>query len=430
MLRNGLIVSLVILCAVLLCHCTPHSVCETQNEYDDSLSLAQAYSTLDNWQCIFPDDYAHACYHYGRLLCAKDNYVDAMKVFIKATHSRTRDYYVLGRVYNNIGEVCHLAGEYQLSYDMYAKSADYFLQNGDSASYFYALSSMVYELAEQGKSEDAIYMMDSIAQSCKDTILQYRLLETIANLYRKLNDQQTKSLYYNAILNTAVRGIAQKQSNTQQALSFLRETDTCSASSKQEIDTERQNAIEAIELLKEEINETSQRPYIYVGLSIVLFVCTGCILIYLQRKRKKHHRIIKELRQKEYVKEELTQTINSLSIRKKEQCDHMHKEIAQIASLVQSKEDMQAQLCWNNYSQMCIITNRRLYGIIDRLAPYALSEKEIRLCVLVLLQASTNKMVDMIPYSHSGLGKFKYTTARKLGTTTTNLYYFLLNLLV
>ena len=104
----------------------------------DSLSLAQAYETLGAWQWFHADEYAHSCYHYGKLLRAKDHPAEAMQAFINATHSRTRDYHILGRVYSNMGSISHLAGEFQLSYDMYEKSADMFIRNCDSTAYFYA----------------------------------------------------------------------------------------------------------------------------------------------------------------------------------------------------------------------------------------------------------------------------------------------------
>ena len=119
----------------------------------DSLTLAQAYETLKEHSafsrqlsevCPFIPctsllrTYAHSCYHYGKLLRAKDNPAEAMQAFINATHSRTRDYNILGRVYSNMGSISHLAGEFQLSYDMYEKSADMFIRNCDSTAYFYA----------------------------------------------------------------------------------------------------------------------------------------------------------------------------------------------------------------------------------------------------------------------------------------------------
>ena len=172
-----------------------------QNEYDDSLSLAQAYETLKEIPLPFRgwlglnSSYAHACYHYGRMLRAKENYVDAMKVFIDATHSRTRDYRILGRIYNNMGDMAHLAGDYALSYDMFAISADCFLQNGDTINYYYGLNDMAYRLAEQGKKEETLVLLDSITRNCNDKNVILKTWETKAEVYRKIS-QYDSTLYY------------------------------------------------------------------------------------------------------------------------------------------------------------------------------------------------------------------------------------------
>ena len=149
----------------------------------DSVSLAQAYVTLQEHSafsrqlsevCPFGHctsllrTYSHACYHYGKLLRAKDNPVAAMQVFIAATHSHTRDYHILGRIYSNMGSICHLAGKYSLSYDMYEKSAHVFLQDGDSLSYYYLLNDMAFELAEQGKKEEVFSMLSIIDEQYPD----------------------------------------------------------------------------------------------------------------------------------------------------------------------------------------------------------------------------------------------------------------------
>ena len=75
----------------------------------DSLTLAQAYKTLQEHSAFsrqlsevcpfvpctsFLRTYSHACYHYGKLLRAKDHPAEAMQAFINATHSRTRDYHI------------------------------------------------------------------------------------------------------------------------------------------------------------------------------------------------------------------------------------------------------------------------------------------------------------------------------------------------
>ena len=149
--RRNIFLSVVVVVCLLLTGCSSNSLRDAQavvSEADslraegkmygvdagDSATLARAYYALTpNYAArVLPEgcvkslstDYAHACYHYGRLLRAKDDPVSAMEVFINGTHSRSKDYHILGRIYSNMGSICQLANEHPLSYEMYALSAD------------------------------------------------------------------------------------------------------------------------------------------------------------------------------------------------------------------------------------------------------------------------------------------------------------------
>ncbi len=176
-------IGIVFLTALLLAACAPHSVDEARRvvaeadslwqagqTYDDSLRLAQAYETLSSFNnpllsTLHPKrstDYAHACYHYGRLLRRADDPVAAMQVFISGTHSGTNDHHILGRIYSNIGSICHLAIEYQLSYNMYEITAQQYHLNHDTILYYYSLNDMAIELAEQGKKDSCNLIVNQV----------------------------------------------------------------------------------------------------------------------------------------------------------------------------------------------------------------------------------------------------------------------------
>ncbi|MBQ6724461.1 MAG: hypothetical protein IJQ84_08140, partial [Paludibacteraceae bacterium] len=171
--------------------------------YTDSAALAKAYETLSSsrYQLLsifnkqLATDYAHACYHYGKLLRAKENPAAAMECFINATHSRTRDYHILGRVYNNIGDICHIAGEYALSYEMFERSANEFLKDGDTLSYYYCLNDMAFELAVQGKKDSALHLLTNIERNCQDEDVLSRHIETKAAAYEAVH-QYDSAIYY------------------------------------------------------------------------------------------------------------------------------------------------------------------------------------------------------------------------------------------
>ena len=158
----------------------------------DSATIAQAYKTLEAIPLPFREGlgvgspYAHACYHYGKLLRAKENPVEAMQVFIAATHSGTKDYHILGRVYSNMGSICHLAGEFQLSYDMYERSADMFIRNGDTLAFYYAYNDMAFELAEQGKKTETLELLSGIEDKNTAPQILAKVYESKARLYYKI----------------------------------------------------------------------------------------------------------------------------------------------------------------------------------------------------------------------------------------------------
>ena len=448
----------------------------------DSVTLAQAYESLQEHSafsrqlsevCPFVHctsllrTYSHACYHYGKLLRAKDNPVEAMQVFIAATNSHTRDYHILGRVYNNIGDICHLAGDFPLSYDMFERSAEMYLRAGDTLLHYYCINDMAFELAEQGKKEETLTLLSEIENHCMDNDVLAKVWETKANVYEraekydsvlvmmeKMSSSATSyvfkarayehlgqidsALYYAHKVMSFSDASEQNKYNMIYIIlnydSTLRNEDIIALSAQRsDIETDiliplHNRWAMAVQLLEQELNREKDWRWLYVLIAIVLFSGSFIILYYIWRKRKEHQQIMAELQVKEEVHAQLEQNISNLSQLQDTQHRQILEEVETVCELLHNSSDIKTELCWNNYAQMCVIVNRRLYNIADRLNSFSLSEKEIRLCILVLLHSSTKQMVDMIPYSQSGLGKFKNTTARKLGTTTANLRSFLLNL--
>ena len=486
---------------VFLTACTPRAVREAESvvaqadslraegrmygiDEGDSATLAQAYETLKKYSevsrqfseiCPFIPctsslcTYAHACYHYGRLLREKDNPVEAMQVFINATHSHTRDNYILGRVYSNMGSICHLAGDYPLSYEMYERSADCFLESGDTMSYYYDVNRMAFEKADLADSAACLLLI----QKLKDIPNIYELTSiTKAELFTKIQRYDSAIYYANILIDSALYTptcalikanafsyLGQNDSalayanmviadtlasyqNKFNALYFISHLD--SALSVEEIQSlaslrediryyeyepDKEKLTQAVQLLEQDLNRKPDWRWLYALIAFILFAGSLAILYYIWRKRKQHRELIKDLHEKEEEQSHLENTLNNLSQLQETRHAQILKEAEEVCLLIGNSTDIRAELCWNNYEQMCTTVNLRLFGIIDRLQSFSLSEKEMRLCVLILLQVSTEQMVDMIPYARSGIGKFKYTTARKLGTTTSVMRSFILNLM-
>ena len=442
----------------------------------DSLSLAQAYETLKEHSafsrqlsevCPFVPctsllrTYSHACYHYGKLLRAKDHPVEAMQAFINATHSRTRDYHILGRVYSNMGSICHLAGDFPLSYDMYERSANCFLADNDSLSYYFLLNDMAFELAEQGKKDEAYMILDNIrvihsdlfggtmltrAVACKkvqqyDSTIYYtsvvreqgtyasEILLNRAQAYSLMGQKDSAVFYANMLLATHYDVYDQcnalyilTNDDSSQSINSIRKNAADRADSQKIIENKKSKLSQAVQLLQQDLTRKPDWRWLYLLIAVALFVCSSLVLIHLWRKRKLHQQISEEI-------EIRKSHVNTLSLRQEEHRRQLLEGVETICANINESENWKKELCWNNYSQMCEMVNLRIYGFVTCLSPFCLSEKEVRLCILILLKAGTEKMVDSIPYAKSGLGKFKLTTARKLGTTTREMRNFLLNLM-
>lgn len=444
----------------------------------DSATLAQAYEAFRHFPLSCGEGRGEVAYHYGKLLRAKDDPVAAMQVFIDATHSRTKDYHILGRIYSNMGDICHLASEFPLSYDMYERSAEMFLRNGDTLLYYYDLNNMAFELAEQGKKEETFILLDSIAHNCNDRNVFLKTLETKAKLYFQLQlydsviyttnvlqlrrdcvpiscglkarafwhmGQVDSALYYaNQVLSMPTASEQNKYNMLYiiaNADSTLSNEDVLALSAQRsDIETDILIPLHskwglAVQLLQQDLNRKPDWRWFWGGVATLLVVGL-CLWLYIFRKHKQRALLSQQVKywtiQNKEAEERhaiLRKDIDNLSQLKDSHYKEIIEDIEQFSALIRCNQDLREHLHWNNFAEMCTLSNRYLYNIVTQLQPYNLSQKELRLCILVLLKAPTNQMVDMIPYSHSGLGKFKNTTARKIGTTTTNFRLFLLNLL-
>ena len=467
---------ILLLASLFLLSCSPRALHEAQDVvaqadslraegqmYNDSTRLAQAYATLDAIPLPFRKGlglgslYAHACYHYGRLLRERENPVEAMQVFICATHANTHDYHILGRVYSNMGSICHLANEFQLSYDMFVKAADCFLLDGDTSFYYYALNEVAFELAEQGKKEEAYFLIDSIAKNCTesavlslstvakaiackkvaqyDSVLFYtskaikvgntesHILLLRAQAYSFLEIKDSAVYYANQVL--SVSGNLYEQNNAlyiltndddSQSILECRENASDRADTQKIIEEKRSKLSQAVQLLEQDIHRQPNRSWLYAVFGTML-VIGSIIAVYVSRKRSKHQL--------------LSQHIDALETQTEETTASIRKQIEEHCAILQNSATLKEDLCWHNYDAMCQIVDHQFYFLARKLQQtYNLSDHEIQLCVLTLLDLSYDQIAELLIYAPNGIGKFKVRVAKKLGTTAKNLREFLINMAI
>ena len=437
----------------------------------DSLTLAQAYETLGAYQFLSPftfhpsSSFTHACYHYGKLLRAKDDPENAMRCFINATHSRTRDYHILGRVYSNMGSICHLAGDFPLSYDMYEKSAEMNLRNGDSLLYFYNLNNMAYELAEQGKKEETMALLNTIPVIDED--LSSLTNFTKAELYMKIGHYDSAIYYAHSariseissigaslilaqsysfleIEDSAVYyanfiiGHSNSLSSINNALYILsnddktKDIDAVRQTSADRSDTQKMIAIQqgklsqAVQLLEQDLAKTPDLRWLYAVIATII-VIGSCLLLYIHRKRNQHKLLSQQVDDltsrtiaMQVKNEELTQSYSNNYNQIKEDIDHK-------CTLLHDSKKIKRTLAWKNYHTMCTIVDKQFCMLASKLqSKQLLNETEIRLCILTLLDCGYDQMAELLYRSPSSMGTLKIRVAKKLGTTSKNLRLYLI----
>ena len=413
--------------------------------YTDSLHLAGAYKTLGNRRWSNADEYAHACYYYGRLLREKDNPVEAMQVFINATHFRTHDYHILGRIYSNMGSLCHLAGEYDLSYDMYNHSANMFLSSGDTLLYYYLLNDMAFEMAEKGDKGNAILLLSKIITSCSNNAVLTKTFETRAaacfysqqydsaiyyakQLYQLGNIEPTglilcaQSYSYLGIKDSAVfyatrvLQISQDLFHLNNALYILTNDDeTKDKEAIKQVAADRSDAqklleirqgklAQAVQLLEQDLNREPDIRWLYVLIGIITLAGGVIGLSYTYRHSQQMKNNARDQRK---VLEQKCDALTHLS-----------------------DKQLKDTIYWHDYAALCHFININLNNIVNKLLQLipTLTEQNIRLCIVILLGCSYSRCAEMLLLSKSSISKLKQIMAEKLGTDIKNLRATLLDI--
>jgi hypothetical protein len=451
--------------------------------YDDSLALADAYATLGSWRLIYPDDYARACYYYGYMLRQHGDQVAAMRAFIAGTHAPYiqrviplpwfSNYHILGRIYTNMGVMCHLADDFELGFAMYEQSAKSFYRAGDTTLYYYGLNAMALELAEQKLHDETLALLDSIEQNCTDNGVLSKLWETKAILYYNLGqydstiyssqelysrgykaatgyvkeaqaywhlERYDSALYYAKLVVDHPCASAQDKYHvlyiliSHDSINSTQEVQTLSAEradlNSEHIEPLLQQLSVATELLRQSLDKKSSLVNLAWLMAAICLIggCTWSASAWI----KKQHTLLRRatlLEQEKLRQQHQNMQEKYLSL---QQLQEAHQQelvnaIEDTCKCLRESEHMEADLHWKDYNQMCDLCNDHFHLLITKLHAIAkLSEKETRLCVLVLIGINSRaETAAHLRYSLTGIGKLKDTTAKKLGTTGSELRHFL-----
>ena len=450
----------------------------------DSSTLAQAYETLGQFGKLsivnsqLSTAYAHACYHYGRLLRKKDDPVSAMQVFIHATHSHTRDYHILGRIYSNMGELCHLAGDFPLSYDMYEKSGEMYLRNGDTLLYYYDINNMAFELADMADTTRCLSVLRQLEGVSE---LNYNVWKTKAEMYLKAKKYNSAlkcvehigGLGYHETGNMLIKAQAfdaLKQKDSALIYANLVLEDTCtsfqnrfnalyivshndSSLSAEDILTytsQREDIryyeyeplmkkiAQSISLLKRDIKKYYYLKRIAIPILLVIFLILVFIIYNIHNNINKRSAFLLEkkttLQEFEQREKELDNKQDILEYNNKifdEKKLFLRKEIENRCKLLHDEKDLKNKLHWKIYEEMRNEIDQYFYLFASKLQQVpSINERDVRLCVLVLIDLSHAQIAQLMFVEENSVGKLKERTAKKLNSSRKNMRQNLLNVII
>ena len=370
-----------------------------------------------------------ALYEQGKALREEGRQMEAMQVFIEASHSGTDDEVLLGRIWSNMANICRQANDHSTAFEVYTLSAEHFRKAGDTLAYAYALNNMAWEQAVMGNKEEARTLVDSAVRSYPRPPLTDKIIETkaAACLFRKEYDSvlvyttPPANDYLLTLRAQACSYLQMDDSATYYARLLLPKTTNLfalddlyyilthndSSADKETLRSfaslraDTQNAIKerhgeltkAVEILKQDLApQEKTKPW-----KIILLVVLGVgLLVWAALVTKKQHRLHTQKSQFEQTRRfELEQNIRHL----------------------QETKDLRQELQWTDFQSFCTQIDKRFNAFAAKLSAQGLNEQDIRICVLVLIGLSHKETAEMLNCSPKSIGKLKDLTARKLGVS-------------
>ena len=191
----------------------------------------------------------------------------------------------------------------------------------------------------------------------------------------------------------------------------------------------------AVEILQQKMKPNYKWVYGVIVTLIIIGVILIPILFVVRKRRAAKQSQLKQIETRIHEGEQTlakAQIQNEVLINSnKELFEQRMRQFQQNSMALRSSHNIQHELYWKDYHEMCSVINQHLFLLANKLEQLGvLSEKEIRFCILVTLQLSQKEMAELLHYSINGIGKYKYNVSQKLGTTAKNLYDFLAKMAV
>lgn len=383
---------------------------------------------------------AESYYLQGKQLREANRPVEAMQAFLSAVRVPSDEFAVKGRSYSNMATMCRIGEQHELAFDLYRQSLNQFVAAEDTLAQAFALNNMAWEKAVLADKQTAFQLLDSALAISSSEAVQTKVLESraAACLYAAeydsvlfytvpisahastpmpaLDSSSTSSPYFAILRAQAYTFMNNKDSALFYARQVLAETDnprylddayyilthcdsTAAADDIRDLASARTDLrrslerndpewIEAMLLARQTLEPyspplKSQTVFALIASAILLLLALAAWL-YLRSRRRE----------------------NALDA----QC-----------RLLRQSPDIRSELQWNDYRQFSALCNKLLSGIVSKLEQRGLPERDIRICVLVLIGFSYAEMAQILFRAENGIGKDKYLIAKRLGVSAKQL---------
>ena len=352
------------------------------------------------------------------------------------------------------------------------------MKANDTTLYYYALSEMAFELSEMCMYDETMAVLNKIENECEDkNVLSYTWI-TRLKFYEKKGDadsviyaadklqelgnhaaigyvkkaqaywyleQYDSAVYYANYVMSLPYAVAEEKYNMLYILIYndttineeekIKHTEERADIDKEILDPMHQQVTQAVRILRQDIDRKPKFVH------IILFFLSVCLVIAVSwfaklRIRKQHTRAIDDIAAKQ--QQLVSQTIQEqqkqelLQQQTEEHRQYIINEIENNCKRLQSSEDWQKEICWKDFKALCDYMNKSFFNIIHKLAKsYNLNEKEMRLCILVLLGFFSDKqMAGLLFYSDKTIRGVKMRVANKIGTNSAKFRAFLINCVI
>lgn len=347
--------------------------------------------------------------------------VAAMKSFIAATRVHSSEYTYKARSYSNMATMCRMGERHELAYALYGKSAEQFVLAQDTLAVAYALNNMAWEQAVMGHKNEAMLLADSALRIFPDEQVKTKTAETQAAACLYAGQYDSALLHAQYINDTAYADILRAQAYT-----YIKEYDSALCYAKRVLErTDNPRYLDDVYYILTQCDSTAAADDIRALAATRTDVQRSlerndpqwieAMLLAEQALQPSPHPRWGIIAGACAVLSGILLVIR-LCYRRKQ----IHSLDAQCKALRKSTQ-LREELCWNDYSRFCAVCNERLSGIADKLAQRGLSEREIRICVLVLIGFSYAEIAEILFRAESGIGKDKYLIAKHLGVSVKDL---------